>query len=150
MGRTQEAFALVDDNLAQYPNYGGERYYLRAFMYYQLGEYEKARTDLMLGQGNVWAFPAEAELVAAYLAYHDGNKDLGDYWLGEAYLERHPMLGPYLNNLIATEVKAHGITIREYTPDWSAIRTPNLLQFLSTPTPEPVPLGTQESPVIMN
>jgi tetratricopeptide (TPR) repeat protein len=143
MGHTKEAFALVDDNLAQYPSYGGERYYLRAFMYYQLGEYEKARTDLMLGQGNVWVFPAEAELVAAYLAYHDGNKDQGDYWLGEAYLGRHPMLGPNLNNLIEAEVKARGITIEEYTPDWSTLRTPNALPFESTPTPVPLISGTE-------
>jgi tetratricopeptide (TPR) repeat protein len=54
MGRLDEALAILDDDIAQYPHYAGDRYFLRAAIYAEQGKLEEAQADIDFGYGQTW------------------------------------------------------------------------------------------------
>jgi tetratricopeptide (TPR) repeat protein len=53
-GRTDEAFSLINQSIAAAPSYEGDRYYLRALIYYERGQRMLAVQDLEAGAGDSW------------------------------------------------------------------------------------------------
>jgi Flp pilus assembly protein TadD len=53
-GRTDEAFSLINQSISIAPSYSGDRYYLRALIYYERGQRQLAVQDLDTGAGNTW------------------------------------------------------------------------------------------------
>jgi tetratricopeptide (TPR) repeat protein len=51
-GRRDESLQILNTMIEQKPSYDGERYYLRALIYLDMGEREKAEEDLMVGNGS--------------------------------------------------------------------------------------------------
>jgi len=53
-GYPDEALQILDDLLVQMPDYNGERYYLRALIYYEKGNRDEAYKSLLNGSGQTW------------------------------------------------------------------------------------------------
>lgn len=54
LGDLDQAFQLIDQSIHSHPDFGGYRYYLRALIYYEWGNYDLARQDLAVGYGSTW------------------------------------------------------------------------------------------------
>jgi tetratricopeptide (TPR) repeat protein len=55
VGKKSESLTLLNELIEKAPAYNGDRYYLRALIYYELGMRDKAEEDLLSGAGNTWA-----------------------------------------------------------------------------------------------
>lgn len=53
-GDSEAALAKLDDLIAERPDGGGERYYLRSLILYEQGYYDLAEEDLLVGEENTW------------------------------------------------------------------------------------------------
>lgn len=53
-GMADEALKILDDLIVQSPNYGGERYLLRALIVFEKGDRDEAYRSLLAGGGNSW------------------------------------------------------------------------------------------------
>jgi tetratricopeptide (TPR) repeat protein len=73
LGQEDEAFELINEMLEINPYYHGSRYYLRALIHADRGDFEQAETDLQTGWGYTWDHTGLAEYVLAQLAFHDGD-----------------------------------------------------------------------------
>ena len=123
-GKQKEALELLNQSIEEDPNYTGERYYLRALIYIDQGNYDQAENDLSVGEGMTWGRTSTYGLVKAYLAYHDDNTSDGNYWLQYAQAALRPDDGPALSNRIASEMETRGVRPLKSTPDVYIYSTP--------------------------
>jgi len=72
-GELNEALFSLNEWMEEDPYFYGERYYLRALVYHDLGEYEKSAADLQVGSTQVWGVEGLRHYVEALLALREGN-----------------------------------------------------------------------------
>jgi tetratricopeptide (TPR) repeat protein len=56
LGKSDETLEKLNKSISDYPNYYGSRYFLRALIEYDRGEYDQALIDAQHADGNAWAF----------------------------------------------------------------------------------------------
>jgi len=56
LGKTDDAYNMVNQALIEKPNYVGSRYFIRAAIEFDRGEYDKALEDAEYAEGSSWAF----------------------------------------------------------------------------------------------
>jgi tetratricopeptide (TPR) repeat protein len=152
-GNISEALNVLNKSIENSPTYGGGRYYVRALIEVDNGEYDKAYEDLYYGAGNTWGRNGLYWLLQALISYNNEETDYGDYYMNFAAISADPLLGPKINQRIQEEMKKHDIKIIEYTPDPLTIRTPMVTPRPGEATPtfmptlDPSLLSTLEGPV---
>lgn len=114
-GRNKEALEIINELIEASPNYGGERYYLRAAIEYELGNKEQAEEDLYIGAGNTWFHAGLYSYVLGKLALEDGRTEEGMYLLQNAEATLEVLYNP-LREKILKELKTLGIPPLEITP----------------------------------
>jgi tetratricopeptide (TPR) repeat protein len=114
-GRRSEALQLLNTLIEEKPNYDGWRYYLRALIYQEMGEREKAEEDLMMGAGNTWWHAGLFLYVQGKMALEDGNKEEAITLLQEAEASLGVGSAP-LQARIRAELKELGAQPLEITP----------------------------------
>jgi tetratricopeptide (TPR) repeat protein len=67
-GKTDEALERLNKSISDYPNYNGTRYFLRALIEYDRGEYDQALQDAETSEGESWAHGIN-------IAYIEGMND---------------------------------------------------------------------------
>jgi hypothetical protein len=73
MGQPEQALVELDALLAETPNYGGNRYVLRALMEQEMGNTQAAMRDLDLGMANSWVTGGLRFYVLSLAAEADGR-----------------------------------------------------------------------------
>jgi tetratricopeptide (TPR) repeat protein len=53
-GKPDEALKILDNLIVQSPNYGGDRYLLRALIVFEQGDWDETYRSMLAGGGNVW------------------------------------------------------------------------------------------------
>lgn len=129
--------------IEQKPSYDGWRYYLRALIYQEKGNREKAEEDLMMGAGNTWSQVGLFSYVQGKMALEDGNVEEGIRLLQEAEASLDYLLIP-LQRRIQAELKKLGDQPLQMT---SSV----LLNATSIPTISARPTARAlEAPIISN
>lgn len=92
VGQEDEAFQVVNEMIETNPYYYGFRYFLRALIYTDRGEYQKAEEDLNTGWSSTWDHGGVAQYVLARLAFQAGDEPSGIEYLqlAEASMEFIP------------------------------------------------------------
>lgn len=114
-GRSNEALQLLNKLLGEKPSYDGWRYFLRALIYEEMGEREKAEEDLMIGAGNTWEHAGLYAYVQGKIALEDGNAEEGIAMLQEAEATLDYLFIP-LQKRIQTELEQLGAKPLKLTP----------------------------------
>jgi tetratricopeptide (TPR) repeat protein len=147
-GRSNEAFQLLNKLIGEKPSYDGWRYFLRALIYQEMGEREKAAEDLMMGASNTWEHGGLYAYVQGKMALEDGNMEEGIAMLQEAEATLDYLFTP-LQKRIQTELEELGAKPLEITPsvmlDATSIPTIQArptARALPTPIPQNTPLVT--------
>jgi predicted Zn-dependent protease len=109
MGRKQEAFNVINQSITDYPSFSGDRYFLRAMIYLDWGQYENALDDMQTGEGNTWYRGEIYSYLAAMLSYYYGDSESGDAYLEFAAATIYPYTGKYINNLVQNQLAARGL-----------------------------------------
>lgn len=154
MGRSAEALEFLDEDIEAFPNFSGERYFLRALIRYDEGDLEGAEEDLLIGSGMTWGVSGVYFYVMGRLAAESGSVEdaLGMLKFAEATLS--PIFDPLIDRM-QTEIRQLEANMAEpeQTP-WPTPSIPLLPPGLSagTPmpalTPSPTPLGPSEADVL--
>ena len=142
--RKKEALQLLNELIEQKPSYDGWRYYLRALIYQEMGEREKAEQDLMMGAGNTWSHVGLFSYVQGKMALQDGNRAEGITLLQEAEATLEVMYTP-LQKRIRAELAQLGAQPLEMEPSVMLDVTPiPTIQARPTARPlqTPIPSGT--------
>lgn len=134
-GREDEALDLLNMLLEQEPSYDAWRYFLRALIYLEMGERDKAEEDLNLGAGNTWHQTGVYQYVMGKMALEDGNTEQGIALLQEAEATLDYLFVP-LQKRIQTELRQLGAEPLKVTPSvmFDATAIP---ASLITPMPRP-------------
>jgi tetratricopeptide (TPR) repeat protein len=152
-GNSNKALNVLNESIEASPDYGGSRYYMKALIEIDNGDYDQAYEDLYYGAGNTWTRDGIFWLVQALIYYNADETDLGDYYMNYAAISMDPLLGPKINQRILDEMDKHGISKIEYTPDPLTVRTPMMTPRPGEVTPtfmptlDPSLLSTLEGPV---
>jgi tetratricopeptide (TPR) repeat protein len=122
-GRSKEALANIDKFIKLVPDYGGERYYLRALIYYQMGDKTQAEQDLAIGQRMAYTEGQVLAYVQAKLALDKGNKEEAIKYLQLAEATLDVVYNP-LRWRVQKELLALGAQPLQMTPSVLLTRTP--------------------------
>lgn len=95
-GRYEEALDAMNTLIEAMPYYGGNRYYIRALLHYELGQPELAQEDIEFGTGQTWEQYGVRAYVLGQLALDEGDEDMGLYWLQLAEASLSPTEYPFL------------------------------------------------------
>jgi tetratricopeptide (TPR) repeat protein len=89
--RLDEALAVISESLESKPDFQGYRYYLRALIYYDMGEIDRARADLETGSFYTWERSALYAYVTGKIALDEGQREEGiqQLQLAEASLDHN-------------------------------------------------------------
>jgi len=80
--RYAEALSLVNELIDAQPSYSGERYYLRAAIYFAQNKFDLALQDLETGQENTWSRSELLPFVEGQIALKKGDKETAiNLWL---------------------------------------------------------------------
>jgi tetratricopeptide (TPR) repeat protein len=145
-GRRDEALQLLNTSIEQKPSYDGWRYYLRALIYQEMGEREKAEEDLMIGAGNTWWHVGLFSYVVGKMALEDGNIEEGIALLQEAEATLDCLFAP-LQTRIQDELRKLGAEPLEITPSVmvDATRMPTIqARPTARPLDTPITLSTPQ------
>ena len=140
LGQHHAALEILDELIERNPRYNGLRYYLRALIYYELGNSEQANEDLYTGTGNVWTNNHIRAYVMGKLALDEGNEAAALSWfqLAEATIPKSDY--PYIYNLAINEISIldDSLLYPQATESPDAVYTPIPAigdQIYYTPTP---------------
>jgi tetratricopeptide (TPR) repeat protein len=122
-GRSKEALANIDKFIKLVPDYGGERYYLRALIYYEMGNKTQAEQDLAVGQRMAYTEGQVLAYVQAKLALDKGNKEEAIKYLQLAEATLDVIYNP-LRWRVQKELLALGAQSIQMTPSVLLTRTP--------------------------
>lgn len=130
-GRSNQALQILNELIEARPSYSGYRYYLRALIYYEKGERDKAEEDLMIGAGNTWAHSGVYSYVLGKMALDDGDREEGIALLqyAEATLEVN-------DNPLRYRIQAE---LKELGAEPLEITTSAMLDATAIPTIQPRP-----------
>ena len=123
-----EAYQTVDQDIQTTPDYGGYRYYLRALIYYDQGEFDQARQDLLVGSGNVWYEGGLHAYLQGMLALRDGDQKTGTEWIHYAAMTYQTHEGLWLKKRIDQQLTKLNIQYISPTPEihWEITPLPPL------------------------
>ncbi len=150
MGRKQDAFTLINEHIEKYPNFSGDRYFLRGLIYYDWGQYDNALNDLMTGESNTWYRGEIYSYLAAMLSYYYGDTVSGDAYLEFAAATMYPTTGPYLHNLIKVQMNSRGLEPFSDDSYEIVVTTTPFANGTNSPTPSipPPPLTLTPTPTL--
>lgn len=138
LGRVDQAFEIIDEMIEVNPYYHGYRYYLRALIHLDRGDFEQAEADLQIGWGYTWDHTGIAQYVLAQLAFHDGDDAFGIESLKIAEATMNGVLGDYFIKKWQGELAALGET---------PLESKSTLSFYPTPIPAfPLDLPAESRP----
>lgn len=137
-GKYNEALNLMDDVIEQKPNYGGERYYLRSAIRYELGDRDLAQEDLNFGAGNTWSHVGLYSYVLGKMALEDGRTEEGIELLQNAEATLEVLYNP-LRKEIQAELEKLGAVPLVITPSVMVDAT-SIPTILPRPTVRPIDL----------
>lgn len=130
LDRYDEALEVINELIEESPSYAGYRYYLRAYIYYKLGEPALAFEDVVYGSTQTWGQYSYRAYVLGRLALDDGDLENALYWLQLAEASFYPDLEPYIHTLALNDILNIGGDLLYPTP------TPSpTLEVSSTPIP---------------
>lgn len=112
-GRNNEALQILNELIEEKPSYDGWRYFLRALIYQEMGEREKAEENLILGMANTWSRAGLFSYVKGKMALEDGNIEEGIALLQQAEATLEYLFAP-LQKRIQSELKeldSHSLVI---------------------------------------
>lgn len=130
-GQSEEALELLNELIEAKPSYDGWRYYLRALIYQEMGERDKANEDLIIGSGSTWSHVGLYSYVQGKMALEDGNREEGISLLQEAEATLDVPFTP-LRYRILSELEKLGAKPLELNPSV-------MLEATSIPTIQPRP-----------
>ena len=104
IGKEDLALSSLDYSIQEDPYYRGNRYYLRALIHYDRGDYDKALDDIEFGSGQIWGQAGLASYVLGLLAIRDGDLENGKELLEYAEATLDSMYGPDLRNRIRRDL----------------------------------------------
>ena len=128
LGKMSEAYQTVDQDIQTTPDYGGYRYYLRALIHYDQGEFDQARQDLLVGSGNVWYEGGLHAYLQGMLALRDGDQKTGTEWIHYAAMTYQTHEGLWLKKRIDQQLTKLNIQYISPTPEihWEITPLPPL------------------------
>lgn len=136
LGEMDAAYSVIDRSISSNPNFGGDRYYLRALLHWDRGEKDLARQDLTKGSGSTWYHGGIFAYVAGLMFLDEGDQakaaELFKYADATVKYEE----GPWLRNRIREALAGMNIPQQEPTPNVLFAVTPIIFEQL---TPEPGP-----------
>jgi len=138
LNRLDDALADMDFSIAQDPYYCGDRYYLRALLFAEKGEFDKAQDDLDFGIGQTWSRGGLLSYALGKIALGKGDKDSAILYFQDAeatYQFLDPVLTKIRDNL--TSVGAKPLEVFTSMSPATAIPTPTLQPTLR-PTSSPI------------
>jgi tetratricopeptide (TPR) repeat protein len=97
--RLKDALAQLNEILESSPDYNGYRYFLRALVYYDLKQPDRARQDLTTGSSNTWGRGGLMAYVQARLLMDAGDKTRGLEQLRFAEATMSHEYGPLLDRI---------------------------------------------------
>jgi len=83
-GQLEESLEIFDELLDAKPHYYGRRYYFRAVIHYELGNSDKAQSDMDTGLANTWGSKGLRSYLLGRLAKDEGEEALALQYLQEA------------------------------------------------------------------
>lgn len=107
-GHKVTAFTLINENIQDSPSFAGYRYFMRALLYYEQGNYDLAWKDLQTGEGYTWGIYGLHDYVLGKLLIQDGNREAGIELIRRAEATMSWDMGPFLIR-IQDELKSMGI-----------------------------------------
>lgn len=75
LGRSDEAYEIVNQSIEQKPNYTGIRYFIRSVIEFDRGEYDKAIEDAYHAEGSSWAHGMYINYILGLNSSRLGNKE---------------------------------------------------------------------------
>lgn len=117
--RKEEALRIIDQNIEKGPSFMGWRYYLRAAVYFDLGETDRAGQDLDAGAMYTWDRNGLYSYVHGKLALAAGDKDAGMEWLRHAEASL-PVAANVLREQIVRELEDLSAEVPQATPTVSS------------------------------
>ena len=129
-GQLEEALEYFDKDIAVSPNYGARRYWIRAAIYYEMGDIDQALKNITESYGKSW-----------------GNKGLQSYVLGRIAID-NGNIEEGLNHLLDAEATMNWIDMPRYY-DWVVAEIDRLgsQPLYPTPTPNADPTPTPIAPL---
>lgn len=99
MGEVPEALAILDPWIEESPDYYGERYFFRALIHYDLGDFEAARRDYAAGVERAWEIYGLGAYVEGSLLAQDGELEESNRKIVYAEETLEYAYGPLLNRI---------------------------------------------------
>ena len=129
-GQLEEALEYFDKDIAVSPNYGARRYWIRAAIYYEMGDNDQALENIYESYGKSW-----------------GNKGVQSYVLGRIAIDEGDLEGG-LNHLLDAEATMKRVDMPRYY-DWIVAEIERLgaQPLYPTPTPNADPTPTPIAPL---
>jgi len=134
LGDIDAAYSVIDNSIASNPNYGGDRYYLRALLNWDRGEKDLARQDLTKGSGSTWYHGGIFAYVSGLMMLDSGDSARAAELFKYADATVQVTEGPWLRNRIRDALASLNIPHQEPTPNISFAATPIIFEQL-TPAP---------------
>jgi tetratricopeptide (TPR) repeat protein len=149
-GKPDEALKILDNLIVQSPNYGGDRYLLRALIVFEQGDWDETYRSMLAGGGNVWLHGGLYSYVQGKMGLQlAGNENRAKSIDALQYAEASmPVTFNVLKSRIQTEIKTLGSqpwglsSSITFQPTTVAEIQPRL-----TPRPTSTPLLTETSVV---
>jgi len=135
-GDVEGALNEINYTIDVCPSFSGTRYYLRALIHYERGNYSQASQDLLLGSFNTWARGGLKAYVEALLALENGDRALAIESMKYAEQTMDRTHGPFIERIQA-DLAALGVSPDMITPDPSPAATPIPALPEGHPTPPP-------------
>ena len=128
---------MIDRSIQNKPDFHGYRFYLRALIYFDRGDIDLARQDLLTGSGYTWYHRGLYAYLMGMLALYDGDLDEGKAWLQYAAASMQPEEGLWLKKRIQSELTRLDALVPTPTPGVKWDVTPIPPQRVTpTQTPE--------------
>ena len=137
IGDKKQALDILDEDIEKFPGFAGKRYYYRALIYYDFGNYDLAKENLMIGSGNTWGHGGIYLYLLAKFAQLDGDIETAKALMQNADETILRTDSPVIRNRIKKELIGFGLTPLEENPQPFFIISPmpdNLFE-LNTPSP---------------
>jgi len=136
LGKNSEAMADIEKSLSHSPYYGGDRYYLRALLYADQGNFDQAQKDLDFGITQTWTRGGLLSYVQGKIALSQGKKEEAISYFQDAEATYHKE-GPLLEQ-IRQDLLDLGSTPRESLAyPFFVTPVPLIPPFTSTVSPTP-------------
>lgn len=143
-GQKTDSFDTINESITKSPSFGGDRYFLRALLYFEKGEDDEAWNDLQIGAGNTWSVYGLYDYVMGKLLIKQGYKDEGIQSIQQAEASLPWDMAPMIQK-VQRELKNLGVSRMTIEPHNTVTATP-LPSEEFRPTDRPTPSsGKQEN-----